>query len=127
MDMSNPKILIADDSLTIRLQIGRILQGADYQTVFAKDGVEAIDLIFQEKPSLMILDVNMPGLDGFGVCEILKQLGPQCRQLPIIFLTSMRSNALELLGGEFGDYLQKPVADQRLLEAVEKQLVLKCS
>lgn len=124
--MSNPKILIADDSLTIRLQIGRVLQQADYQTVFAKDGVEAIDLIFQEHPALMILDVNMPALDGFGVCEILKKLGPNSRKLPIIFLTSMKSNALELLGDQFGDYLRKPVEDQTLLDAVEKQLAI-CS
>ena len=124
--MAQSKILIADDSLTLRLQIGRVLQKADYQTVFAKDGVEAIDLIFQEQPAVMILDVNMPALDGFGVCEILKKLGPNSRKLPIIFLTSMKSKALELLGGQFGDYLQKPVNDQRLLDAVEKQLLI-CS
>ena len=70
----------------------------------------------------MILDINMPGLDGFEVCEQLKSSDVNMQNLPIIFLTSDDSHALELLGRQFGAYLQKPVSSEVLVSAVKEQL-----
>jgi len=102
-----------------------MLTKAGYDVITAEDGVQAIDLLDQ-CPSLMVLDVNMPRLDGYGVVEKLKQLGGDFDRLPIIFLTTLESKAMELLGREFGAYLHKPVNENELLSAVKSQLEFVC-
>ena len=119
--MSNSKILVVDDSRTIRNAVKRTLLTAGYDVICASNGHEAIDLLNDEF-DLMILDINMPGLDGFEVCEQLKSSDVNMQNLPIIFLTSDDSHALELLGRQFGAYLQKPVSSEVLVSAVKEQL-----
>jgi DNA-binding response OmpR family regulator len=65
-----------------------------------------------------ILDIDMPNLNGFGVCEQLRRLGPPYDAVPIVFLTVARSRALELLGTQLGAYVQKPVSSKELLRVV---------
>ena len=119
--MSKSKILVVDDSRTIRNAVKRTLVTAGYDVICASNGHEAIDLLNDEF-DLMILDINMPGLDGFEVCEQLKSSDVNMQNLPIIFLTSDDSHALELLGRQFGAYLQKPVSSEVLVSAVKEQL-----
>lgn len=119
--MSNSKILVVDDSRTIRNAVKRTLVTAGYDVICASNGHEAIDLLNDEF-DLMILDINMPGLDGFEVCEQLKSSDVNMQNLPIIFLTSDDSHALELLGRQFGAYLQKPVSSEVLVSAVKERL-----
>lgn len=119
--MSMPRLLVVDDSQTVRVQVQRILAQAGYEVITASDGNEAMELL-RHQPQLMVLDVNMPGLDGYSVCEKLKDMGSEYQHLPIVFLTSVNSRALELLGQEFGAYLQKPVVEADLLDAVKHQL-----
>lgn len=121
--MSTPKLLVVDDSHSVRVKVKRILANAGYEVITASDGIEAIELV-KENPHLMVLDVNMPGLDGFSVCEKLKELGSDYQRLPIVFLTCVNSRALELLGQEFGAYLRKPVSENDLLSTVRTQLEL---
>ena len=121
--MSDLKILVVDDSDTIRKADKRALLNAGFDVVCACNGHEAIDLLSDEF-DLMVLDINMPGLDGFEVCEQLKTTDIDFQHLPIIFLTASVSRALELLGEQYGAYLQKPVAPDTLLRAVNKQLLL---
>ena len=64
----------------------------------------------------------MPGLDGYGFCEKMSQVSGGHESVPVIFLTSEKSKALEMLGNQFGAYLQKPVSDAELLQVVEEQL-----
>ena len=119
--MLRSKILVVDDCRTIRSVVKRTLVTAGYDVVCACNGHEAIDLLANEF-QLMILDINMPGLDGYEVCEQLKFSNIDLQKLPIIFLTSDDSHALRLLGQQFGAYLQKPVSSVALLSAVEEQL-----
>ena len=119
--MQKPKLLVVDDSQSVRLTVKRILSNAGYDVITACDGFEAIEKL-PEEPSLVVLDVNMPGLDGYGVCEKIREMGPKYESLPIVFLTSLESRALEMLGREFGAYLNKPVHEQQLLSVVEQQL-----
>lgn len=119
--MSGSKILVVDDSRTIRNAVRRSLANAGYEVVCASNGHEAIDLLTNDF-ALMILDINMPGLDGYEVCEQLKSADVDLNSLPIIFLTSNDSHALELLGRQYGAYLQKPVSPEVLLSAVKEQL-----
>ena len=119
--MSTTKLLVVDDSQAIRLTVKRILSDAGYDVITACDGLQAIERLAEE-PSLIVLDVNMPGLDGYGVCERLRELGSKYERLPVVFLTCMESKALELLGREFGAYLHKPVREQELLDVIQEQL-----
>ena len=115
------KLLVVDDSQTIRLSVKRLFENAGYETIVAADGLEAIDRL-SENPDLIVLDVNMPGLDGYGVCETMREMGHHYDRLPIVFLTSVESRAMELLGHEFGAYLNKPVQPGKLLDVVEDLL-----
>ena len=120
--MPSAKILIVDDSRTIRVKLQRMLSDAGYDVVTASDGLEAIELLQQQSPSLLILDVNMPELDGYGVCENITKLLAVAERPAVVFLTSLKSKALELLGHAFGAYLQKPVCESELLDVVQQQL-----
>jgi len=119
-------ILLADDSATVRTIVSKTLIKAGYEVIQAKDGEEAIDLMKNNRPDLAILDILMPGIDGYGVCEHLKTMGEPWSSLPILFLTSVKSNALELMGREFGAYLNKPVQPERLLAVVDETLAKSC-
>ena len=118
-DTSMPNILIVDDSATDRTLAGKLLEReGDFSITFATNGCEALEQICAERPFLAVLDINMPALDGYGVCQELERLGGPFERLPVILLTKLRSRALEILGGELGAYLQKPVDRDQLLEAV---------
>lgn len=116
--MSSLKIVVADDSRTIRTQLRRFLTPGGFEVHEAANGVEAIDLIREHVPFLAIIDINMPELDGYGVCLKLKELGQPFSDIPLILLTSLSSHALELLGEEMGVYLRKPISPEALQNAV---------
>jgi CheY-like chemotaxis protein len=118
--MPSPKILIVDDSRTVRTVVKRALCEAGYETITAADGMESLEIFRRECPQLAILDIRMPVLDGYGVCQELKRMGAPFDKIPIVFLTTLESHALELLGDELGAYLQKPVRPQQLLETVAR-------
>ena len=86
--MSVHKLLIVDDCQSIRLTVQRILSQAGYEVITAANGNEAIERL-QEEPSLIVLDIEMPGMDGYGVCEKLRELGTDYDRLPIVFLTCL--------------------------------------
>jgi CheY-like chemotaxis protein len=121
--MSRFKLLVVDDSQSIRFAVRRILTNAGYDVITAADGLEAIDRL-KEDPALVVLDVKMPGLDGFGVCEKMRETGSGYERLPVVFLTSIEAKAMEMLGEEFGAYLHKPVREAQLLSVIEQQLAL---
>jgi DNA-binding response OmpR family regulator len=114
------QILIVDDSRTVRVQLERILRNAGFETVVANDGKQGLELAGELRPAVMILDIQMPGIDGYGVCQELKKMGPPWDHLPVVFLTSLESRALDLLGHEMGAYLQKPVDSDEVLQVVNR-------
>ena len=118
--MSQLKVLVTDDSRTVRTLVRRILVDAGYEVLVASNGLEAVELAKEHLPQLVVLDIEMPELDGYGVCDALKQMGEPWSKLPIIFLTNVESHALELLGVQMGAYLPKPIDAERLLESVSK-------
>lgn len=116
--MAQPKILIVDDSRTVRVRLQRTLSDAGYEVFLASDGAEAIQQVQVLQPDVIVLDIQMPDKDGYAVCQELKQMGHPWDELPVIFLTSLQSHALDLLGDEMGAYLRKPVQPDVLLKAV---------
>ena len=118
--MSRPTILVVDDSSTVRVQLRRILTKAGYEVAVASSGLEGIDKARALRPQLVVLDIQMPDLDGYAVCQELKGTGDPWDKLPIVFLTSLQSHALSLLGSEMGAYLRKPVCPEELLRTVAR-------
>jgi len=107
-DDARPTLLLVDDEPT-NLQILRHTLQDDYRLLFAKRGQAALDLVGADRPDLILLDVMMPGLSGYAVCERLKQQ-PETTTIPIIFITAMADTSNEQQGLELGavDYITKP-------------------
>lgn len=120
--MAFPKILVVDDSRAVRTVVEKTLASVGYDVVTAADGLEAVELAKIEQPQLAIVDICMPFLDGYGVCDELRKLDSPLRNIPIIFLTSLQSHALELLGNSLGAYLHKPVCPDALRTTVREVL-----
>lgn len=116
--MTALKILVVDDSRTIRTLLQKLLCDAGYEVALAADGDEGLRLVAAERPDLLILDIQMPGMDGYTLCQSVKQMGQPWCSLPVIFVTSLESNALSLLGNQMGAYLKKPLCQEAVLEAV---------
>lgn len=121
--VASDHILIVDDSPSIRRGIERILTDAGYQTAAARDGVDAIDQMTRALPRLLILDVEMPQLNGYELLDVIRTHAP-FRDVRAIMLTSRaapryREHALRLGATE---YLVKPVAAEQLLAAVAAAL-----
>ncbi len=119
---STATILVVDDSGTVRCLLDRMLAQAGYSVLLASDGAPALEKAQSTKPDLVILDIQMPLMDGYAVCQQMRAMGSPWDRTPIIFLTSLESNALDLLGRAMGDYVRKPVDETRLLASVERLL-----
>ncbi|HSK88094.1 MAG TPA: response regulator [Anaerolineales bacterium] len=110
-------ILIVDDDPTARETLVAMLEGESYDLQLAKDGFQALRMLAQLQPDLILLDVMMPGMDGFEVCRRIRST-PQIAEVPIIILTALDDRDSLLKGIESGadDFLTKP-ADRRELMA----------
>ncbi len=117
------KILVVDDDLESLKLIGMILQARGYQIVAARDGHQALEKAFQEAPDLVILDVMMPGMDGYAVCQRLRA-DPRTSPIPIIMFTAKTQLADKVIGLQSGadEYLTKPIHPRELLAHVEALL-----
>jgi len=92
-------ILVADDSRTLRTHVRRVLTEAGFEAAIAEDGAQALQQIRARCPAVAVLDINMPGIDGFSVLSSLKGMGPPFDELPVILLSRDQSQALETFGG----------------------------
>lgn len=111
------KILVVDDEQAVRESLRRSLGFNGYDIALASDGVEAIDAVHRESPDLIILDVNMPNMDGLEVCRTLRGEG---WGRPILMLTARDGVSDRVAGLDAGadDYLPKPFALEELLARV---------
>jgi CheY-like chemotaxis protein len=108
-DPSNISILIADDELHGRELLGALLEPHGYQLLFAEDGVKALAQARRHVPDLVLLDVMMPGKDGFEVCQELRS-DSELAEVPIMLLTALEDRDSRLRGIESGadDFITKP-------------------
>ena len=116
-------ILVIEDEPEMRRNIAALLSYYDYRTIAAKDGREGLAAARREKPDLILCDVMMPELDGYGVLQTL-QADETLAQVPFIFLTAKGEKDDLRSGMNLGadDYLTKPVANADLVAAVETRL-----
>ena len=118
--MNKPgKILLADDEPDILEIVSYNLSAEGYEVICAKNGTEAIDLAKKNLPSMIILDVMMPGKNGIEVCKILRRL-PEFKDTVIIFLSALSDENSEIRGLETGadDYITKPISPKVLISKV---------
>ena len=110
-------VLIVDDDLTARETLIAMLEGEQYDLQVAKDGIQALHMLEELQPDLILLDVMMPGMDGYEVCRHIRAT-PELAEVPIILLTALDDRASLVRGIEAGadDFLSKP-ADRRELTA----------
>lgn len=120
-----PKLLIVDDQ-PINIQVMHQVFGADYQVFMATNGDQALALCKANPPDLVLLDVVMPGMDGFEVCTQLKA-NPETRNIPVIFVTAHSDAAQETHGLSVGavDFISKPVNPAVVRARVKTHLTLK--
>lgn len=116
-------ILVIDDNSDLRENTAEILELAGYKTLTAENGKKGVDLAVREKPSLIVCDIMMPELDGYGVLHLLRK-NPETQQIPFIFLTAKTERRDFRKGMEMGadDYVTKPFEDIELLNAIEVRL-----
>jgi len=110
------RVLIVDDEPPARERLRRLLAEIESVEIIgeAEGGIQAVEMIEQEKPDLVLLDVQMPGLDGFGVIEALAE------PPPIIFVTAYDEYAIRAFEVNALDYLLKPFSRERLAKAVRR-------
>ena len=124
MTNSVPNILIIDDNPSnIDFLLGLL---TEYDISAAVDGERALDQIAQEVPDLILLDVSMPGMDGYEVCSIIKS-NPKTKDIPILFLSANTDAESVVKGFDVGgvDYITKPYRPREVLARVETHLKLK--
>jgi len=114
--VSNQTILIVDDEAINLKLIKAFLMREDYQLMTALNGEEALQIIEEKIPDLVILDVMMPGIDGFEVCHQLKQK-EAFKDVPIIMATALREKQHKVRAMQVGadDFISKPLDGTELL------------
>ena len=117
------KILVIEDEPEMRRNLATILQLEHYQPLTAENGRLGLQLASKERPDLILCDVMMPELDGYGVLQALQQ-DPALALIPFIFLTAKGEKQDRRSGMNLGadDYLTKPVAKADLLRAIANRL-----
>ena len=122
---SSPLIMIVDDSLTVRKFTSRMLQRAGFDVVTAKDGVDALQMLTEQTPDVILLDIEMPRMDGFEFTKVMKE-DPKIAHIPIIMITSRTAEKHRNRAAELGVdmYLGKPFQEDDLLRNLRDMLSL---
>jgi DNA-binding response OmpR family regulator len=121
--MSPARVLVVDDESDITTILALALRRAGYQVSTAGDGLQALEVIAQEPPDLVILDVMMPRLDGFDTLQRLRESAPTAA-IPVILLTARAQGADRIKGLERGadDYVTKPFEPSEIVVRVQAML-----
>ena len=117
------EILIVDDEPSIVIPIQFLMEQQGYSVIVAENGEDALDIIHKYKPDLVLLDIMLPGIDGYEVCEIVR-LNPKYRHIKIIFLTAKGREVEIAKGMALGAdaYITKPFSNAEVVEKVKELL-----
>ena len=113
------RILIVDDDTSIRNGLKKLLKKANYDVALAADGFEAVDRFFSEPIDLLLLDLNMPGKDGWAACENITRKNPY---VPTIIMTALPDQYPIASAAGVGALLEKPMDPGELLRTIEDLL-----
>ncbi|GLQ95866.1 Hpt domain-containing protein [Dyella mobilis] len=122
---TRPLVMVVDDSITMRKVTGRVLERHEYEVETAKDGLDAIEKLHERVPDLMLLDIEMPRMDGYELATQMKA-DPRFRDVPIIMITSRTGEKHRQRAFDIGveRYLGKPYQEAELLAQISEVLEL---
>ena len=117
------KIIIVDDEPDVVVALQFLMEQQGYNVIIAERGEDALDLIYRYMPDLVLLDIMLPGIDGYEVCEIVR-LNSDYRDVKIVFLTAKGSEVEIAQGLALGadEYITKPFSNAELVALVKKLL-----
>jgi chemosensory pili system protein ChpA (sensor histidine kinase/response regulator) len=120
-----PLVMVVDDSITMRKVTGRVLERHEYEVETAKDGLDALEKLHERVPNLMLLDIEMPRMDGYELATQMKA-DPRLRHVPIIMITSRSGEKHRQRAFDIGveRYLGKPYQEAELLAQIAEVLEL---
>ena len=123
-----PTVLVVDDSVTVRKVTSRFLERQGIKVLIAKDGVDAIEILQESTPDLVLLDIEMPRMDGFEVATQMRH-SSRLKNIPIIMITSRTGEKHRQRAFEIGvdDYMGKPFQEKQLLKKIKSLLGNKVS
>ncbi|HZX81307.1 MAG TPA: response regulator, partial [Lysobacter sp.] len=118
-----PLVMVVDDSVTMRKVTGRVLERHGYEVATAKDGIDALERMAERVPDLMLLDIEMPRMDGYELAATMKS-DPRLRDVPIVMITSRTGEKHRQRAFELGvnRYLGKPYQEPELMRNVNELL-----
>jgi DNA-binding response OmpR family regulator len=119
------QLLLVDDNVTNLQVLHQTLDGRGYKLLVAKSGASALAIAAKAKPSIILLDIMMPEMDGYGVCQQLKS-DPELKDIPIIFLSALTDTKDKVRGLDLGavDYISKPFQPGEVIARVNTHLTI---
>lgn len=121
--MASHKILVIDDSRVIRMRVRDMLPKGNFEVLEAKDGVEGLNLIRQERPNLIMLDFLLPRMSGW---EVFQQIQNQAdlQSIPLVVMSGRREEVTEKIPEpfEFFEFIEKPFEQKELIEAIKASM-----
>ncbi len=124
--ISKPRALVVDDSLTMRKVLGRLLEREGYEVLIAKDGMDAMQVLQESTPDIILTDIEMPRMDGFGLARNIRD-DARTVNTPLIMISSRTADKHQSLAKEIGvdAFFGKPVHDEELIVKVNELLAKK--
>lgn len=121
-----PTVLIVDDTSFTLLTLSDLLNTYNYRVLTAESGEAALELLKKQIPHLILLDIMMPGVDGFEMCQLLKN-NPQTQEIPIIFMTAVSDVNSKIKGFKLGavDYITKPFNSEEVLARIQNHISIR--
>jgi chemosensory pili system protein ChpA (sensor histidine kinase/response regulator) len=114
-----PAVMVVDDSITMRKVTGRVLERNNFEVLTAKEGVDAVEKMAERAPDLVLLDIEMPRMDGYEVAQHMRS-DPRLKDVPIIMITSRTGDKHRQRAMDIGvdRYLGKPYQENELMRNV---------
>lgn len=122
--MASHKILVIDDSRVIRMRVRDMLPQGNFEVVEAKDGVEGMEAIRNQRPNLIMLDFLLPRMSGWEVFQEI-QAQPDLQKIPLVLMSGRKEEVTEKMSEpfEFFEFIQKPFEQKELIEAIKSAMV----
>ena len=122
-DLSKYKVLMVDDVPVNLLLVGKMLAPYNFRVRLAGNGLEAINQVVREKPDIILLDILMPGIDGYEVLRRLKE-NPDWADIRVIVLSALNTNEDIVRAYELGavDFITKPILMEKLINSIDLQI-----